>query len=185
MDLEANLKKLDAVAVYQEGLTKMPQWKLPEHRGTDLWTRNRPWDTATHGKGGQRTMLYKKPLKDERSRRDDGRSRNSTTADRGLKQQLRLDCNGNFNEALRQTIVLEIRQAGSRVFRQDSKNERQDIVEEPVTAQAKEGTYPQLKSRRCRSPGHSRKCRLPQIRKGEWRDACRLLGTNSFKEVTM
>jgi hypothetical protein len=35
-DLETNLKKSDAVAVYQENLTKRPQWKLPEHRVTDL-----------------------------------------------------------------------------------------------------------------------------------------------------
>jgi hypothetical protein len=32
------------------------------------------------------------------------------------------------------------RQARNRVFRQDSKNECQDIVEEPTTAQAKEET---------------------------------------------
>jgi hypothetical protein len=50
---------------------KRPLWKLSVHRRTDLWLKNRLWDTATHGKSGPRTVLYDEPLKDERSRRDD------------------------------------------------------------------------------------------------------------------
>jgi hypothetical protein len=40
-------------------------WKLPEHRKTDLWMRNRRWDTSTQGMGGSRTMLYKEHREDE------------------------------------------------------------------------------------------------------------------------
>jgi hypothetical protein len=43
-------------------------------------TSDRLWYTGTHGKGGPGTILYDGPLKDRRSRRAIGRSRNATMA---------------------------------------------------------------------------------------------------------
>jgi hypothetical protein len=59
--------------------------------------------------------------------------------DRGLKQQLRLGSKGSVNETLRQTIVLEVIKLAA-VLCQVFKNERQNHMEKPATAQAKEET---------------------------------------------
>jgi hypothetical protein len=80
MDLKSNLEEKEAVAVHQESLTKSPQWKLLKHRRTDLWARNSPWNTATHEKGGPRTILYEEPLKAEHPKTDIVQNRTATTA---------------------------------------------------------------------------------------------------------
>lgn len=71
-DLEASREKLETAAVHQA----VPNEEAAvETTGAlkDLQTMNQLWDKATHGKTGPRNMLYEKPLKDERLRRDDGR----------------------------------------------------------------------------------------------------------------
>jgi succinate dehydrogenase hydrophobic anchor subunit len=60
-DLEADREKSETVAVHQE----------VHNAEAAVETIGALWDTATHGKSGPRTVLYE-PLKDERSRRDNG-----------------------------------------------------------------------------------------------------------------
>jgi hypothetical protein len=48
------------------------------------------------------------------------------------------------------------REASSRIFRQDSKNERQDIVEGSAPSETKEETANSVKRWKCRNNGHSR-----------------------------
>jgi hypothetical protein len=71
--LGASREKSEAVAVQ-----KRLQWRLSEHRRTDLGTSDLPWDTRTHRKEGLRTIFCKEPRKNRWSRRDDGRARNAT-----------------------------------------------------------------------------------------------------------
>jgi hypothetical protein len=80
--------------------------------------------------------LEEEPQKDGCARGDNGRA--NRIRDQELKEQLRLRKERISGRILGQTIGLEIvkRTAGSSV--QDSKNECQNIVEEPATAQAKE-----------------------------------------------
>jgi hypothetical protein len=55
---------------------KRLQWRFSEHRRTDRRTSDRPWYAGTYGKGVPGAIL-KEPLKDRRSRRNDGRARNA------------------------------------------------------------------------------------------------------------
>jgi hypothetical protein len=69
-DLKANREKSEAMAVHHERT-------ISEHWRTDLGASDRLWDTGTHGEEGPRTILYKGPLNDRRSRRYYGRARNA------------------------------------------------------------------------------------------------------------
>jgi hypothetical protein len=60
----------------RESLVKRLQWRLSDHRRTDWRASDRPWYTRTHRKGRSWVILQQEPLKDQESRRDDGRAWN-------------------------------------------------------------------------------------------------------------
>jgi hypothetical protein len=86
-DLETNREKSKTVVAHQEIPNEGAA--VEEHQRTNLWTKNWLWDIVTHGKSRPGTMLYDEPLKDERSRRDDGQLKfNNGIRHRNLKEQL-------------------------------------------------------------------------------------------------
>jgi hypothetical protein len=87
------------------------QWKRSEYQRTDLWTRNRLWDTATHGKSGPRTDCVVRESRKGRTFEKRQRTQlkfNNGIRDRGLKLQLRLGNDRAFNKIVRQTLGLEV-----------------------------------------------------------------------------
>jgi hypothetical protein len=90
------------------------------------------------GKSGPGTMLQGEPRKDGRSGRDVGRNRNATTA-LGTETE-RVITSGkqeNTQQDLQADRRAGDREANGQVFCQDSKNEYQNIVEEPATPKRK------------------------------------------------
>jgi hypothetical protein len=71
-------------------------------------------------------------------------------------------------------------EAHRRVFREDSKNECKDVLEEPTTAQAKEKTTSSLRARDVEAPATLEILRAPPG-KEEIAVCLRLIGTSSLK----